>query len=321
MKRVLPIILIFVVGLGVLLYPTISNIIAENSQQTTIRVYEDTIESISPEIISKMKEEAREYNKSLTQNKISDPFSDKTDDSDDIYNSLLNLGEVMGYVDIPSIDVYLPAFHGTSADVLQKGIGHLQGTSLPVGGVGSHTVLSSHRGLPSARLFTDLDQLQKGDMFYIYILDEVLAYKIDQIVVVDPSDISNLMIDPNMDYATLLTCTPYGINSHRMLVRGVRVEFVEYKKHENISIPIKLANEVFVIPAVWISIALFIPLLILAIRQNRKDKKMKKRAALNKADNAKRVEEERLELRRKITGSSEIDMEDKNEKDNEKDIE
>ena len=141
----------------------------------------------------------------------------------------------MGHVNIPEINVNLPIYHGTSEEVLQKGVGHLENTSLPVGGEDTHTVLSGHTGLPSAELFNNLSELEEGDEFYLHILGEVLAYKIDQIKVVEPQETSDLLIDPTKDYATLVTCTPYGVNSHRLLVRGTRIPYVENMENEQIT--------------------------------------------------------------------------------------
>lgn len=173
-----------------------------------------------------MLESAKKYNAKLTGVIREDAFSltdRKSGSQDSEYMNLLNVNGIIGYVEIPSIDVYLQIYHTTSQDVLQKGAGHLEGSALPVGGLGTHTVITAHRGLPQAKLFTDLDQLQIGDYFCFHVLGETLAYQVDQIKVVEPTDTEPLNAVPGKDYATLMTCTPYGINSHRLLVRGIRV--------------------------------------------------------------------------------------------------
>ena len=177
-----------------------------------------------------MLEAARQYNQELLGNiELLDPFSPIKKEVDARYQSLLNTNEagMMGYIRIPKIKVELPVYHGTEETVLQSGVGHFEGTSLPVGGESTHTVLTGHRGLPSKLLFTDMDELTEGDIFYIKILGETLAYQIDQILTVEPEDTKALTIVPGMDYATLVTCTPYAVNTHRLLVRGVRIPYEE----------------------------------------------------------------------------------------------
>jgi sortase A len=172
---------------------------------------------------SEMKSAAEAYNNTLSG------ISTDTLLSHDSYNSLLNFdgSGIMGYLEIPKIKVRLTIYHGTDEPTLENGVGHLEGTSLPIGGNSTHCVLSGHRGLPSAKLFTDLDKLENGDLFYIYILGETHAYEVDQVLVVEPTQVESLKITPEQDYVTLLTCTPYGVNSHRLLVRGHRTEVRE----------------------------------------------------------------------------------------------
>ena len=171
---------------------------------------------------------AEVYNSRLSGALSMDPFrtggADPSEE-DEEYNALLNINGVMGYIDIPKIDVYLPVYHGTSAEVLKKGAGHLYGSALPTGGSGTHSVISAHRGLPSARLFTDLGEMEKGDIFYFHIFDRIMAYQIEQIETVLPTQLELLDPVPGREYMTLFTCTPYGINSHRLLVRGVRIPY------------------------------------------------------------------------------------------------
>ena len=221
-------------GIAIMLYPPASNYLAEKSQGGVIEEYREKVATLSEIEQEEEREKANEYNQRLMNNVVlTDPFDAQTMvEGTEEYRSILNLrGDgVMGYIEVPSIDIYIPVYHGTSNDVLSKGVGHLVNTSLPVGGKGTHTVLSAHRGLPSARLFTDLDKLEKGEKFYLHILGETLAYEIDQIKISEPHDIEDLLIDREHEYATLVTCTPYAINSHRLLVRGHRVPYVEEEK-------------------------------------------------------------------------------------------
>jgi sortase A len=184
--------------------------------------YSDTVSDIDDESYEKLLKEAQEYNEKLLSEV--DRFS-PTEEMSELYNQCLNIEEtgVMGYIDIPSIRVRLPIYHGIDDAVLDIAVGHIEGSSLPVGGLGTHCVLSGHRGLPSAKLFTDIDQLVEGDTFMLHVLDETLTYEVDQILIVEPDQTEALAIDPEQDYCTLVTCTPYGINTHRLLVRGHRV--------------------------------------------------------------------------------------------------
>lgn len=226
-------ILVFVAGIGVLAYPVVSNLYYESQQEKLTEYYDSLITDTIPEDeISPEFDECWNYNRGLLQGGVllTDPFDESQLDPTAMpYAGLLNVdGDgTMGYITIPVIDVNLVIYHGTSEDVLQKGVGHLQGTSLPVGGTGSHCVLSAHSGLSSKKLFTDLEQVQEGDVFYLHVLGETLAYQVDQIKVVLPSETDDLRIDADHDYVTLLTCTPYGINTHRLLVRGTRIPYEE----------------------------------------------------------------------------------------------
>lgn len=226
--------LMFLAGFLILAYPTISDQWNTYRQSRLISSYEDVISEMEPEDFTTEWEKARNFNSTLTENSIyGDVFGE--DDAaleDTEYWKVLNVAGdgVMGYLSIPKINVKLSIYHGTGDDVLQTGVGHLNGTKLPIGGESTHSVLAAHRGLPSARLFTDIDQLEKGDMFYIHVLDEVLAYQVDEIHdMVDKDDMAALedamKIEEGEDYVTLFTCTPYGVNSHRLLVRGTRVPY------------------------------------------------------------------------------------------------
>ena len=216
-------ILVLVVGLSLLLYPTVSDYWNSMHQTRAIASYTDQVADLDEAHYEALWAEAREYNQELLERK--NPYL-VSEEQKQRYESLLNLNNtgIMGYVEIPTINVTAPIYHGTEEKVLQVAIGHLDWTSLPTGGESTHCVISGHRGLPSARLFTDLDQLATGDLFMLQVLDETLTYEIDQILIVEPDVTEDLLIEEGKDYCTLVTCTPYGINSHRMLVRGRRVD-------------------------------------------------------------------------------------------------
>lgn len=226
--------LMFLIGFGILVYPTVADQWNTYRQSRLISSYERTISNMEPEDFTAEWEKAQAFNDTLTQNSIyGDVFGEEDQELEDTdYWQVLNVGGdgVMGYLSIPKINIKLSIYHGTSDEVLQTGVGHLNGTKLPIGGENTHSVLAAHRGLPSARLFTDIDQLEKGDMFYIHVLDETLAYQVDQILdMVDKDDHETLekalQIEEGKDQVTLFTCTPYGVNSHRLLVRGTRVPY------------------------------------------------------------------------------------------------
>lgn len=219
-------VLVFAIGLSLLLYPTVSNVWNSFHSSRVVSNYDRMVSALPEEDYTQIMEAAREYNRRLLHN----PSRFLMGEEEDVgYQNLLALGEnqVMGYIDIPKLGVRLPIYHGTGEAVLQAGVGHIVGSSLPVGGESTHTALSGHSGLPSARLLTDLDQLQMGDLFYLHVFGNVLAYQVDQILVVEPDDMAPLEILEGQDFATLVTCTPYGINTHRLLVRGVRAHPAE----------------------------------------------------------------------------------------------
>lgn len=218
-------IIVFLVGLSLLLYPTFSDWWNSMHQTRAIADYSRSVASIDNSKYEEMLEEARQYNRKLMRRPFDLLLSEEEKAEYDSVLDVTNTG-IMSYIDIPSIRVELPIYHGTEEGVLQIAIGHLEGTSLPTGGPGTHCVISGHRGLPSARLFTDIDRLVVGDEFMLRTMDEVLTYEVDQISIVLPYELSNLQIEPGKDYCTLVTCTPYGINSHRLLVRGHRVDTV-----------------------------------------------------------------------------------------------
>lgn len=240
MKKVTPIIIIilfFLIGVGVLSYPLVSSVINNIDMRNAQGDYVEKAKSMEPAKIRKMFAEANTYNQSLISNMIlTDPFDEEAYKKiGERYTKVFNAGSdgLMGYIKIPKINVNLPIYHGTSLEVLSKGAGHLENTSLPVGGKGTHSVISAHSAYPTQTFFDYLTEIKEGDSFYIYVLDRVLKYEVDQIKVVLPNDTSNLYIEHDKDYMTLVTCTPYSINTHRLLVRGKRVH---YDPGENVEI-------------------------------------------------------------------------------------
>lgn len=240
MKKVTPIIIIilfFLIGVGVLSYPLVSSVINNIDMRNAQGDYVEKAKSMEPAKIRKMFAEANTYNQSLISNMIlTDPFDEEAYKKiGERYTKVFNAGSdgLMGYIKIPKINVNLPIYHGTSLEVLSKGAGHLENTSLPVGGKGTHSVISAHSAYPTQTFFDYLTEIKEGDSFYIYVLDRVLKYEVDQIKVVLPNDTSNLYIEHDKDYMTLVTCTPYSINTHRLLVRGKRVH---YDPDENVEI-------------------------------------------------------------------------------------
>lgn len=226
--------ILFLIGFGILIYPTVSDQWNTYRQNQLISSYESQVSDLTEEDFTDEWKKAEAFNSNLTQNNLyGDVFGeDEKDIRTTEYWKVLNVAGdgVMGYLSIPKINIKLAVYHGTADDVLQTGVGHLNGTKLPIGGESTHSVLAAHRGLPSARLFTDIDQMKKGDMFYIHVLDEILAYQVDEILdMVDKDDRETLdkalQIEQGKDQVTLFTCTPYGVNSHRLLVRGTRVPY------------------------------------------------------------------------------------------------
>lgn len=280
-----------------MLYPIISGILATKTQTVAISNYQETVKNISDEEKNKMIEDAEAYNKELA----SVVTSEKKDSRS--YADYLSAGEIMGYVSVPKVNIYLPIYHGTSNKALDAGIGHMEKTSLPVGGESTHAVLAGHTGLSRAKMFDNIRDLEKGDKFYIYVLDKKLTYEVDQIKTVNPSDDSDLQIIPDEDHVTLLTCTPYILNTYRLLVRGTRIadveetiktEDIENEKEqgqeeiqeeaqeeiaqdvsiiENPSRYLTRADFIFIIA---IAIIILITIIILIIKRKRKIKKFKK---------------------------------------------
>lgn len=233
-QKIIPI-LIILFGFALLSYPFISNYMFEKSAGSTIKSYEKQAKTYDQKQKEQAFREAEEYNKDLIKSavQLTDPFKVKKSNGETlIYNNILNIDHsgVMGYLEIPSISVNLPIYHGPDAEILERGVGHLAASSIPVGGKSTHSVLTGHTGLSSAKLFTDLTEMKKEDLFFIHVLDRTLAYKVDQISVVRPEDTRKLQIVKGKDYVTLVTCTPYGVNDHRLLVRGVRTKYVKKQR-------------------------------------------------------------------------------------------
>ncbi len=265
-------VLIILTGVGIMAYPSISDWWNSYHQSQSIADYVTAVNETDPKLLARMIADAREYNAKLLnkENRYS-----LTDEEMEEYLSLLDLSGtgIIGYIKIDSIGVYLPVYHTTDESLLQVAIGHLEWSSLPVGGESTHSLLSGHRGLPSAKLFTDLDLLHEGETFTVTVLNETLTYRIDQILIVEPNEVSSLSIVPGEDYCTLITCTPYGINTHRILVRGTRIE-TEEEKNAVIIVPeaVRIPNYI-AIPAVAVPI-LFLLLLFSMFVMPRKRKDM-----------------------------------------------
>ena len=262
---------IFLIGAGIFFYPTISDMWNQYRNARLITTYETAVSDLSENEYDRLWKEAKEYNAEHPVNSLVDAF-----DENDKYVLSHPYDEVldpdgdglMGSIEIPKINVKIAIYHGLGSDILEKGAGHIEGTSLPIGGKSTHAVLAAHRGLPSAKLFTDLDQLEIGDIFYLHILGKTLAYKVDQIKTVLPSETEALDIIKGEDHVTLLTCTPYGVNTHRLLVRGIRTRYVEREAPKNETVPQKLAqvDPKKIMEAGLISFVLLVILLLIVIR-------------------------------------------------------
>lgn len=246
---------VFAIGLSLLLYPSVSNWWNEKVTTHAIATYDSLVAEISEDDYSAYFEAANEYNAAIAA--LGSATAISLPDLIEGYEETLDISGtgIMGYITIDKINVQLPIYHGTSTGVLQIAAGHLEGSSLPVGGESTHCVISAHRGLPSAKLFTDLDQLEVGDLFTITVLDQVLTYEVDQITIVEPDQIEDLYIEEGKDYCTLMTCTPYGINSHRLLVRGVRTESAEKAL-------IYVTSEAYQIDTIIVASAAAVPMLL-----------------------------------------------------------
>ena len=253
-KTVIILTLGFLIGISILLYPAFSNYWNSKTQSRAIVDYESVLEQLKPEDYSAIFQAAYDYNEALYA--VDFPLMNY-EEVPGYYDTLKMEGtSIMGYVKIDKIGVELPVYHGTSDAVLNRGVGHLEGSSLPVGGESTHSVMSAHRGLPSAKLFTDLDRMEIGDTFQVTVLDQVLTYQVDQVKVITPTEIDDLQIVEGKDYCTLFTCTPYGINTHRLLVRGIRIETITEKP------VIYVANEAFRIEPMLVTPAVAAPMVL-----------------------------------------------------------
>ena len=256
-KTVIFLTLGFLVGICILLYPAFSDFWNSKTQSRAITDYESVLDNLDENEYSAIFERAHAYNKALYETNY--PLMDYKN-VPGYYDTLrITDNDMIGYLKIDRIGVELPIYHGTSDDVLNRGVGHLEGSSLPIGGENTHSIMSAHRGLPSSKLFTDLDRVEKGDTFQIIVLDQVLTYQVDYTKVIEPTDVSDLQIIEGGDYCTLFTCTPYGINTHRLLVRGVRIETIEEKPI------IYVSNEAFRIEPLLVTPAVAAPMLFVLL--------------------------------------------------------
>lgn len=262
-------ILIFLLGFGVMMYPVISRLYYRVDSANQVKEFDKAVKGLSKEELAKRLALAKGYNDSLNNVVSKDPYDKKNqEEGRKAYARMLEVKEKIGHVEIPKINQDLPIYAGTSEEVLQKGVGHLEGTSLPVGGKSTHTVLTAHRGLPTAKLFTDLNKMKKGDVFFIHNIKEVLAYKVIDIFVVEPSDFDKVLVVEGKDYCTLLTCTPYMINSHRLLVRAERTEYNPAAVEKDLVSQVTGKYKIYLI----ISLIIIAILLWYYIRQRRRKK-------------------------------------------------
>ena len=269
--------MLLLVGLSVMLYPTVSDWWNSRVQTRAIATYNQSVEQMDTGDKERLLMEAHSYNATLSH--LTAPFTNWEDAGN--YDKILDISGtgIMGYISIPKIQVELPIYHGTSAEVLNVAVGHLQGSSFPVGGENTHAVISAHRGLPSAKLFSDLDQLVEGDTFTVTILDEVLTYEVEKIFIVKPDELDKLAIIPGGDYVTLMTCTPYGVNSHRLLVRAHRVDTV-YPHNVKVAADAVQLDSMSVVP--FIAAPLFVGLLVFWIVSSRQQKTRSRKELLAK---------------------------------------
>ena len=267
-------VLLLLAGVSLLLYPSLSDYWNSMHQTRAIASYAETVSQLDTAQYDEMWKAAQNYNRSLAQRETAFAL---TDEQKAAYESLLDVSGlgVMGYIEIPEIDCSLPIYHGTEESVLQVAVGHLEWSNLPVGGEGTHCVLSGHRGLPSAKLFTNLDKLAVGDTFLLRVLDEVLTYEVDQILIVEPEQVDALGIMPGEDYCTLVTCTPYGINTHRLLVRGHRVENTPEAARMHVTADATQFDPLLVAPALAIPVLLLLLMILLVPKRRRKSREDK----------------------------------------------
>lgn len=288
-------IIILLGGVGIFMYPTISNYFAEKNQVAAVATYDENLKKQSDEEIAAEMEKAKIYNENLAGDPVHDPFVPGSGYAlPGNYEEILNVdgNGMMGYIEIPKIAVRIPIYHTSTEEVLQKGVGHIESTALPIGGSGTHAVLTGHRGLPSAELFTRLDELEIGDCFYIHVLNEIHAYKVCEVNVVLPTELENLVAEPGKDYITLVTCTPYGVNSHRMLVKGERTEYnaeeaaQEKETYKYSKLKAFLSKYRYYLIGIAIAGGIGLIILIISIIKKIKDKSKKKKQT-NESESAK----------------------------------
>lgn len=281
------IIFLFLAGASTVIYPMASNLFYEKNQSRVLEEYDETMEQLAQEELDRERQAAQEYNRSLLESEafLTDPFDPEfvLDPTVEPYASLLNLEDngIMGYVEIPKISVNLPIYHGTTAQVLEQGIGHLQNTSLPVGGESTHSVLTGHTGLAGKRLFTDLSQMEEGNLFYLHVLGETLAYQVEAIYIVEPDQTEHLVVETGWDLVTLVTCHPYGINTHRLLVQGTRIPYevaLAQQVQEDVPQETSVWEQEYY-KAILICLAIYIPLtvtvvLLVSRRRKQADKEL-----------------------------------------------
>lgn len=268
-KRNWKIILLFIAGFLIATYPIISNwyYTVENNNQ--IVDFKEAVDEMSQAEIDERIDLARAYNETLDPSKLADPYTEREKKGVENYARMLEAREKIGYIDIPKINQQIPVYAGTSEDVLQKACGHLEGTSLPIGGKSTHSVITAHRGLPQVKLFRDLDKMEVGDVFYYTNVKETLAYQVDQILVIEPWNFDPVLVVEGKDYMTLLTCTPYMINSHRLLVRGHRIPYVPEDKDEAEK-KAKFNYKDFIVPGFVLLLLILILLIYLRRRRRRR---------------------------------------------------
>lgn len=279
-KKYIALGLLFLIGLSILLYPLISDKWNRYRDSKLINQYDTAVaDNTTSKSIDEMLAAARAYNEQIKEENIPDAFSIRDGVTDATYESLLNVGSdgMMGYVEIPVIGENIPIYHYTTEESLKKGAGHLFGSSLPIGGENTHAIISAHRGLPSAKLFTDLNLVNEGDVFYIHVLNETLAYQVDQILTVEPEETESLAIQDGEDLVTLVTCTPYAVNTHRLLVRGHRIEYSEAKEIESTEAVVSgINNPSVVMLGLCVIIGVVIAIIVVAVTSRIKNKQHRK---------------------------------------------
>lgn len=282
MKAKILIGILFLLGVAILLYPMVSDYINSLSQAQVVEHFSDEVSRMEQAELEREIQRAKDYNSNLARTIVIDPFTETMDQelSSD-YENILNINGQMGVITIPKINVELPIYHGTGPAVLQKGVGHLPNTAFPVGGEGTHAVLSGHRGLPEAKLFSDLDELELGDKFYIKVLNQTLAYTVDEIKVVEPHQTESLKPVDGKDYVTLVTCTPYGVNSHRLLVRGIRTAYTPEAEveivHQQVEMKQRNYMKQFLFAAVILITLIFLYFLFFGSHKKKRRKKKRRK--------------------------------------------